>query len=144
MKSTRFWNATLALLVIFGVVGLSNWRAQASSHREAPMISQDPVADNLDLYAFVSPDKPDTVTLLATFIPFEGPAGGPNFYRFGDDVKYTIYVDNNADAKPDITYDFRFSTKIMNPATFLYNTGQITSLDDADWNLRQSYTVTRT
>jgi len=107
------------------------------------MISQDPVADNLDLYAFVSPDKPDTVSLLATFIPFENPAGGPNFYRFGDDVLYTIYVDNNADAKPDITYNFQFTTKIMNPNTFLYNTGPIKSLDDANWNLRQYYTVTR-
>jgi hypothetical protein len=107
------------------------------------MISQDPVADNLDVYAFVSPDKPDTVSLLATFIPFEGPAGGPNFYRFGDDVLYTIYVDNNADALPDITYNFNFRTEIKNPNTFLYNTGPITSLDDADWNLRQYYTVTR-
>lgn len=144
MKSARILNALMALVVVIGVVSLSGWRATASSHREAPMISQDPTADNLDLYAFVSPDKPDTVTLISTFIPFEGPAGGPNFYRFGDDVDYRIYVDNNGDALPDITYDLRSSTKIMNPNTFLYNTGPIKSLDDPNWNLRQSYTISRT
>ena len=60
--------------------------SEASSHREAPLITQDPVADNTDVYAFVSPDRPDTVTLIANWIPFEEPAGGPNFYNFGDDV----------------------------------------------------------
>ncbi len=143
MKIARILNIVMALVVVLGVAATSGWKATASSHREAPMISQDPEADNLDLYAFVSPDKPDTVSLIATFIPFEGPAGGPNFYRFGDDVLYTIYVDNDADAKPDITYNFEFTTKIMNPNTFLYNTGPIKSLDDPNWNLRQYYKVTR-
>src|SRR5438046_4750190 len=126
----------MTVVVVLGVGALSGWRANASSHREAPMISQDPTADNLDLYAFVSPDKPDTTTLIATFIPFEEPAGGPNFYRFGDDVQYRIYIDNNGDALPDITYDMRTTTKIMNPNTFLYDTRPIKSLDDANWNLR--------
>ena len=81
-----------------------------SSHREAPEISKDPVADSTDLYAFVSPDKPDTVTLIANYIPLQGPAGGPNFYEFGDDVLYEIHVDNNGDGRPDITYQFRFTT----------------------------------
>ena len=67
-----------------------------SSHREAPGISKDPVADSTDLYAFVSPDHPDTVTILANYIPLEGPAGGPNFYEFGDDVLYEIVIDNDA------------------------------------------------
>src|SRR5690242_17231284 len=115
-----------------------------SSHREAPEIAKDPVADSTDLYAFVSPDKPDTVTILANYIPLEAPAGGPNFFEFGDDVLYSIYIDNNADAKPDITYQFRFTTTVRNPDTFLYNTGPITSLDDTDWNRRQFYSVTRT
>ncbi len=117
--------------------------ANASSHREAPLISQDPVADNTDVYAFVSPDKPGHVNLIADFIPFEDPAGGPNFYRFGDDVLYRINIDNNGDAVPDITYDFRFQTQIMNPNTFLYATGPITSLNDPNYNLRQTYSMTR-
>src|SRR5713101_3247925 len=105
-----------------------------SSHREAPEISKDPVADSTDLYAFVSPDAPDTVTIIANYIPMEAPAGGPNFYEFGDDVVYRIYVDNNADAKPDITYEFRFHTAIRNKGTFLYNTGPIMSNSDVHWN----------
>jgi len=114
-----------------------------SSHREAPGISKDPVADNTDLYAFVSPDKPDTVTLIANYIPLEGPAGGPNFYEFGDDVLYEIHIDNNGDALPDITYQFRFTTQVRNPNTFLYNTGQIKSLDSLQWNRPQFYSVTK-
>jgi hypothetical protein len=114
-----------------------------SSHREAPEISKDPVADNTDVYAFVSPDNPDTVTIITNYIPLENPAGGPNFFEFGDDVLYSIYIDNDGDAKPDITYQFRFSTELRNPNTFLYNTGPIKSLDDPNWNNRQFYDVTR-
>jgi len=114
-----------------------------TSHREAPKISKDPVADNTDLYAFVSPDKPDTATILANYIPLEEPAGGPNFNSFGDDVLYEIVIDNNGDGIEDITYQFRFKTKIGNPDTFLYNTGPISSLTDSSWNVKQSYSVTR-
>jgi hypothetical protein len=114
-----------------------------SSHREAPGISKDPVADNTDTYAFVSPDRSDTVTLIANYIPLEGPDGGPNFYSFGDDVLYSIYIDNDGDARPDITYEFRFKTKVRNPNTFLYNTGPIADLDSKNWNVRQFYSVTR-
>ena len=114
-----------------------------SSHREAPEISKDPVADNTDTYAFVSPDKPDTVTIITNYIPLEGPDGGPNFFEFGDDVLYSIYIDNDGDAKPDIVYDFRFHSKLRNPNTFLYNTGPIGSLKDPNWNRRQFYSVTR-
>src|SRR5215470_17293078 len=114
-----------------------------SSHREAPEITKDPVADSTDVYAFVSPDRPDTVTLIANYIPLEGPAGGPNFYAFGDEVLYEIHVDNDADARADITYQFRFQTELANPDTFLYNTGPILSLDSPNWNSRQFCTVTR-
>src|ERR1700756_5803671 len=114
-----------------------------SSHREAPAISRDPVADNTDVYAFVSPDDPDTVTLIANYIPLEGPAGGPNFFEFGDDVLYQIHIDNDGDAVDDITYQFRFQTKLRDANTFLYNTGRITSLDDPNWNKRQFYSVTK-
>jgi Domain of unknown function (DUF4331) len=114
-----------------------------SSHREAPEIAKDPVADSSDVYAFVSPDKPDTVTLIANYVPFQGPAGGPNFYEFGDDVLYEINVDNNGDGHPDVTYQFRFTTEVTDPDTFLYNTGPIESLTSSSWNRRQFYTVTR-
>ena len=80
-----------SLALVSSLFNIGAISTQASSHREAPMISQDPEADNLDLYAFVSPDKPDTISLIATFIPFEGPAGGPNFYRFGDEAyRYAV------------------------------------------------------
>src|SRR5581483_4982885 len=114
-----------------------------SSHREAPEISKDPVADNADLYAFVSPDKPDTVTIITNFVPLQAPPGGPNFYEFGDDVLYSIHIDNDADSEPEIEYQFRFETKLRNPNTFLYNTGPITSLDSPSWNKRQFYSVTK-
>ncbi|MFF1820734.1 DUF4331 domain-containing protein [Kribbella sp. NPDC058245] len=114
-----------------------------SSHREAPEISKDPVADNTDVYAFVSPDKPDTVTLIANFIPFQNPFGGPNFYEFGDDVLYQIHISNEGDGKADISYQFRFHAEIRNKKTFLYNTGPITSIKDTTWNRPQYYSVTR-
>jgi uncharacterized protein DUF4331 len=114
-----------------------------SSHREAPAISQDPVADNTDTYAFVSPDDPDTVTIISNYLPLDAPFGGPNFFEFGDDVRYEIHIDNDADGASEITYEFRFETKVGNPDTFLYNTGPIDSLDSPSWNRRQFYTVTR-
>ena len=116
---------------------------QASSHREAPLISADPLADNTDVYAFVSPNAADKVTLIANFIPFEAPYGGPNFFKFDDNVLYEIMVDNNGDAVEDVTFQFRFRTDVRNPNTFLYNTGPITSLDATTFNVRQFYTVTR-
>src|SRR2546428_10785899 len=112
-----------------------------TSHREAPKISKDPVADNTDLYAFVSPDKPDTATILANYIPLQEPAGGPNFNTFGDDVLYEIVIDNNGDGIEDITYRFRFKTEIGDPDTFLYNTGPIGSLTDPSWNGKQFNSV---
>jgi hypothetical protein len=114
-----------------------------SSHREAPAISKDPVADSTDLYAFISPDAPGTVTVIANYIPMERPDGGPNFYEFGNDVWYEIYIDNNGDALPEITYRFQFHTELRNPHSFLYNYGTITSLDSPNWNSRQFFTVTK-
>jgi hypothetical protein len=113
----------------------------ASSHREAPLTTQDPVADLTDLYAFRSPDAPDTLTVIANVNPFENPAGGPNFNSFGDDVRYRLNVDNDGDARADIRYDFRFRTRVRNPNTYLYNTNQVTSLDDPDLNQVQTYSV---
>jgi uncharacterized protein DUF4331 len=132
---------SICLLAALGV--LVPLPVRASSHREAPLISQDPSADNTDLYAFVSPDRPGTVTIVANYVPLEEPAGGPNFNKFGDDVLYAINVDNDGDGEEDVSYRFRFKTTIRNPDTFLYNTGPITSLDDPHWNMPQTYTVAR-
>ncbi len=113
-----------------------------SSHREAPEISKDPVADSTDVYAFVSPDKPDTVTLIANYIPLEEPAGGPNFYEFGQDVLYAIHIDNTGNGEADLSFEFRFRTQVVDENTFLYNTGPITSISSPSFNRRQFYDVT--
>ncbi len=96
--------------------------AVASSHREAPLISEDPSADNTDLYAFRSPDRPDTVTIIANWLPAEDPAAGPMYYQFSSSARYNILIDRNGDARPDVTYRFRFSPST--PVAFLRNTVQ--------------------
>ena len=132
--------ATLFAVIVASLAG----SAGASSHREAPLISRDPTADNTDLYAFVSPDDPSTVTIIANYIPLEEPAGGPNFNAFDDSALYEIHVDNDGDAESDITYQFRFKTTIGNPNTFLYNVGPIGAGPGyANWNMVQTYKVTR-
>ena len=117
----------------------------ASSHREAPLIAGDPAADNTDLYAFVSPDDPSKVTIIANYIPLEEPAGGPNFNEFDPAVRYEIHVDNNGDAKDDVTYRFRFTTHQKSGrngvSSFLYNNGQVTSVTDGNLLARQTYDV---
>jgi hypothetical protein len=115
--------------------------ADASSHREAPLITRDPCADNTDLYAFVPPDRPDFVTLIANFQGFQEAGGGPNYYQFCNDVKYEIKVDNNADAKPDVTYELRFSSATVDGNTYQYNTGPINNINDKTWNRPQVYSV---
>jgi Domain of unknown function (DUF4331) len=137
------YSTIVGMMVVTLVVGMAPSGVLASSHREAPFISTDPMADNTDLYAFVSPDAPTTVTIVANYIPLEEPAGGPNFAAFDDSVLYEINIDNTGDAKEDISYQFRFKTTVGNSNTFLYNIGQITSLTDPDWNVRQTYSVTR-
>ena len=86
-----------------------------SSHREAPAISKDPVADNTDVYAFVSSGTTDTVTIITNYLPVEEPAGGPNFYEFGDDVLYSIYVDNDGDGDSPTSATSSGSTNVANP-----------------------------
>src|SRR5436190_4719285 len=132
--------ALALLLILTRAGGPSN--AFGSSHAQAPLISQDPRADNTDLYAFVSPDNPNMVTMIANYIPLEAPASGPNFYSFDDTVLYEIKIDDNGDGRPDMGYQFRFNTATRNPNTFLYNTGPIGSLTDSNWNRPQTYSVT--
>lgn len=132
--------------------------ARASSHREAPLIIGDPLADNTDVYAFRSTEsgRAGFVTLISNFIPFQEPSGGPHFYLFDDNVLYEIKIDNTGDGVEDVTYQFRFTTQRRNPDTVLgqaapnqavAGTGGIepliTSLDDPDYNEPQIYTVTR-
>ncbi|MBA2447491.1 MAG: DUF4331 domain-containing protein [Chloroflexi bacterium] len=136
---------SLSLLVL--ALGAVSWvwtlppDAGASSHREAPLTSKDPTIDNTDVYAFVSPDDRDKITLIANWIPFEEPAGGPNFNHFDDNARYLIKVDRDGDGVEDVTYEWRFREDIRNDDTFLYNTGPITSLDDEDYNYRQFYRI---
>ena len=120
--------ALAALVAALTSRGGSPSTAQASSHREAPLISEDPSADNTDTYAFRSPDAPDTVTIISNYIPGEDPAAGPNWYTFSPSARYVIYADKNGDGKPDITWRFRFKNRA--PVAFLQNT-------------QQEYTVTR-
>jgi hypothetical protein len=142
--------AAVAVAVLVAVVatrGSGPGAASASSHREAPLISQDPTADNTDLYAFVSPDKPDTATIIANWIPGEDPAAGPNYYTFSTSARYDIYVDKNGDGKPDIAYYFRFTnlpsqfflgqtqqrytvTKVVNGKSTLVQSGLLTPPDN--------------
>jgi hypothetical protein len=129
------------LLTASALVGMFLMPGSASSHREAPLVAGDPLVDSTDLYAFVSPDKPDSVTLISSWIPFEEPAGGPNFYKFEDGTWYDINVDTDGDAQADWVYRWVFRTEVGNRNTFLYNLGAVTSLDDADLNIVQTYTL---
>src|SRR5215213_3423909 len=115
-----------------------------SSHREAPLTLQDPTGDDTDFYVFKSPDAPDAVTFAANWIPFEDPAGGPNFYKFDDKARYYINVDNTGDGRYDVRYRFAFKTQYRNKGTFLYALGEpVNSPRDKDLNVIQTYSVTR-
>jgi len=150
MHKSRRWRrsatamaATGGVLVAAGMAGLVPSGAIASSHREAPLISGLPQYDNTDTYAFVSPDKPRSVTLVGNWIPFEEPAGGPNFYSFATDARYNFKIDNDGDAKADITYRWTFRNHYRSKNTFLYNTGPVTSLNDKNLNYYQTYKLVR-
>jgi uncharacterized protein DUF4331 len=123
-------------------IGLVPGSAGASSHREAPLIAGDPPVDNTDVYAFVSPDKPDMTTIVANWSPFQEPNGGPNFYPWATDAHYDVNIDNDGDARPDLTYRWTFRTQDhRGKSTFLYNKGPVTSLTDSDLLFRQTYTL---
>jgi hypothetical protein len=131
--------AGLAALLVGGVAPA----ALASSHREAPLIAKAPTFDATDVFAFRSPDDASKVTLIGNWIPFEEPAGGPNFYRFNSIGRYFIKVDRNGDGVEDLAFEFTFQDQILNTNTFLYNTGPITAITDTTYNFRQRYTVTQ-
>jgi hypothetical protein len=126
-----------------GVSAFAPLTGSASSHREAPLVAADPQVDNTDLYAFTSPDAPDTVTLISNWLPFQEPAGGPNFYAFQEGVRYHINIDNDGDGKRDVTYRWVFKNHYKNPNTFLYATGPVDSLSSPNLNFFQTYSLKR-
>ncbi|MEO0472836.1 MAG: DUF4331 family protein, partial [Bacteroidota bacterium] len=116
---------------------LSGGGLQASSHREAPLIGDDPLADNTDVYAFRSPDDPNTVTLIANFIPAELPYGGPNYHSFGENIAYEIHIDNDVSTPgDDIIYRAIFTKVNEDPTTFF-------NIRLGQENLKTSYTLYR-
>jgi hypothetical protein len=133
--------ALTPLLLLAAVLIAYQDNTQASSHREAPLISKDPSADNTDTYVFISPENLNNIVFVGSWIPLEGPEGGPNYFEWDPSALYDIYVDNDGDAKPDITFTLSSRVNTAIPTTFLYNVNSITSLDDADWNRRQYITI---
>src|SRR5450755_559711 len=107
--------------------------ATASSHREAPAISVDPLADNTDLYAFRDPNYPNNIVFIANWIPLEEPSGGPNFWNFGEHIRYEFNIDNDGDGIEDITYRFLFTRHVRRGDTYTYNDGPIGGLDAKAW-----------
>ncbi len=143
----NFLRATLGLILTLAISGVPTL---ASSHAEAPLISMDRFADNTDTYAFrsVEPGREGFVTLIANFIPLQEPSGGPQWFRFDDSVLYEIKIDNTGDGREDITYQFQFTTSIVNGNTVLGQStvnedGVISNLADADYNMPQTYSVRR-
>jgi hypothetical protein len=142
------WRRRAGLVLAAGAIaagtvyGLGPSGATASSHREAPLVAADPAIDNTDVYAFVSPERPDYVSFVANWTPFEEPNGGPNFYPFATDARYLINVDNNGDAKPDAVFRWTFkNVDTRGNNTFLYNNGPVTSIDDENLLFKQTYTL---
>jgi hypothetical protein len=132
-----------AALAAVGTGGVVATLGQGSSHREAPLTAQDPTADDTDVYAFTAPDAPGDLTVIANWIPFEDPAGGPNFYRFDDRASYYVNVDNTGDGGADVRYRFRFKTEVRNKDSFLYALPGVSSISDPKLNVVQRYTVDR-
>jgi hypothetical protein len=123
-----------SLLALF-MCSVASSAVLASSHREAPLVSNDPLADNVDLYAFRSPDNPNTITIIATYVPMQLPQGGPNYYSFGQNIRYEIHVDNDASIPGDeITYRFTFKQVNEDPTTFF-------NIRLGKQNLKTTYTL---
>src|SRR3954447_8217082 len=114
-----------------------------SSHREAPNTAADPTADDTDVYAYVANDATDSLTVVANWIPFEDPAGGPNFYNFDPKAHYYINVDNTGDGRYDLRYEFQFKTHVRNPNSFAVALPPVTGLGSANLNVYQTYTLRR-
>jgi len=126
-------------MLVAGLMLTGSLVANASSHREAPMIAEDQYVDNTDVYTFISPSDPNKLVIVADYVPLLLPSSGPNYYKFSDNARYEVYIDNNGDAKPDITYRWTFQSQTKNGATFLYNTGAVDSITSPNLNVTQTY-----
>ncbi len=133
----------LALVAAVLAIGVAVPLSLGSSHREAPLTSIDPTADDTDVYAFTAPNAQHALTVVANWVPFEDPAGGPNFYKFDPKARYYINVDNTGDGKPDVRYRFRFRDHLRNPKSFLYAAPTVDSIDSPNLNVYQTYDVDR-
>jgi hypothetical protein len=132
-----------ALVAALGAGALAVTLSSGSSHREAPLSSIDPTADDTDVYAFKAADAPNALTIVANWIPFEDPAGGPNFYRLDDRAAYYLNVDNSGDGRPDVRYRFKFHTRVLDKNSFLYALPGVSSIRDPKLNVQQTYSVVR-
>jgi Domain of unknown function (DUF4331) len=140
----------LSLVAVLAAVSIAVPLGIGSSHREAPLTSTDPTADDTDVYAFTAKDDPATdqneekyLTIVENWIPFEDPAGGPNFYKFDDRARYYVNLDNNGDGRADIRYRFKFDTDVENPNSYLYAAPTVKSIDDPNLNVKQDYSIER-
>src|SRR5687767_5896884 len=140
MRKSTLGAATAAALAAGSLaVGL----APGSSHREAPKILTDPTADNTDVYAFTAKDAPGSLTVVANWIPFEEPAGGPYFGKLDPEARYYVKIDNTGDGREDVAYRWQFRQRFRNPESFLYAAPTVTSVDDPDINFVQTYDLYR-
>jgi Domain of unknown function (DUF4331) len=134
----------LALFAALAALAIAVPLSFGSSHREAPLTSIDPTGDDTDTYAFTAQDAPGSLTIVGNWVPFEDPAGGPNFYKFDDNARYYLNIDNTGDGVADVRYRFDFDTTVRNPNSFLYTNGQpVDSVDSQNRNVVQTYSVTR-
>ena len=125
----------LAIVAALVAIGIAVPLSLGSSHREAPLTSIDPTADDTDVYAFTAKDAQDALTVVANWIPFEDPAGGPNFYRFDQRARYYINVDNTGDGKSDVRYRFTFKDQVRNAGIVPVRAAEVTSIDDPKLNV---------
>ncbi len=141
MRRSKALGAASAAALVAGSLAVSG--VFGSSHREAPKILTDPTADNTDVYAFTAKDAPGSLTVVANWIPFEEPAGGPYFGKLDPKARYYVKIDNTGDGREDVAYRWQFSQRFRNPNSFLYAAPTVTSVDDPDINFVQTYDLYR-
>ena len=137
MRRTPLVGAATVAALAAGTLAVTG--ASSSSHREAPKILTDPTADNTDVYAFTAKDAPGSLTVVANWIPFEEPAGGPYYGKLDPDARYYVKIDNTGDGVEDVAYRWKIKQKFRNPDSFLYAAPQVTTVDDPDINFVQTY-----
>jgi len=133
-------NKLIKSLAVAGItIGSGALTASASSHREAPAIAEDQYVDNTDVYAFLSPTDANKLVIVADYVPLLLPTSGPNFYKFSDNARYEVHIDNNGDAVPDVGYRWTFTSQRKIGTTFLYNVGPVDSIASPNLNVTQTY-----